>query len=406
MFSPFLRTPVLASTGSCRLEKYSQLESWVMFYLMGIFRTSSPGGNVSGHPERTAPKRQEGRGSHVTQKFCSKGQVVCMPEDGCSLTESQISQVKAFSAFPRVRRCKSLGSLTSSLRRGPPLSGPLACVLPSWVPSGLTSSPSEAAAASVTPLVHCPSQPATELRTEWLPGAGPLLALWSLSQGLKPLPKLALGGGIGPACSCPWPAPRLAPVSRTGTSPRWLWASSFSRTSLPNLGSGHHPSLAPSPRARGLLRGRVWGPPCLPLSFLQSSHHPSGHSFVQGDSLPSEQGGLWEGKEVKLRPHREKRQARDLARPGAWVLHTAWLAPRGVGRAGWHFCAIFWLFSRPAMSDCFCDPVDCSPPGSSVHADAPGENTGVGAISSSGGYSARPRGRTQTSSPLLCHPFL
>ena len=57
------RTPALASTGSCRLEKYSQPESWVMFYLMGIFRTSSPGGNVSGNPERTAPKRQEGRGS-------------------------------------------------------------------------------------------------------------------------------------------------------------------------------------------------------------------------------------------------------------------------------------------------------------------------------------------------------
>ena len=26
----------------------------------------------------------------------------------------------------------------------------------------------------------------------------------------------------------------------------------------------------------------------------------------------------------------------------------------------------------------FCDPVDCSPPGSSVHGDSPGKNTGVG----------------------------
>ena len=25
-----------------------------------------------------------------------------------------------------------------------------------------------------------------------------------------------------------------------------------------------------------------------------------------------------------------------------------------------------------------CDPVDCSPPGSSVHGDSPGKNTGVG----------------------------
>ena len=29
-----------------------------------------------------------------------------------------------------------------------------------------------------------------------------------------------------------------------------------------------------------------------------------------------------------------------------------------------------------------CDPLDCSPPGSSVHADSPGKNTGVGAMPS------------------------
>ena len=26
----------------------------------------------------------------------------------------------------------------------------------------------------------------------------------------------------------------------------------------------------------------------------------------------------------------------------------------------------------------FCDPMDCSPPGSSIHGDSPGKNTGVG----------------------------
>ena len=30
----------------------------------------------------------------------------------------------------------------------------------------------------------------------------------------------------------------------------------------------------------------------------------------------------------------------------------------------------------------FCDPVECSPPGSSVHADSPGKNTGVGCYAS------------------------
>ena len=34
------------------------------------------------------------------------------------------------------------------------------------------------------------------------------------------------------------------------------------------------------------------------------------------------------------------------------------------------------LFSRSAMSDSW-DPVDCSPPGSSVHGDSPGKKTGV-----------------------------
>ena len=36
------------------------------------------------------------------------------------------------------------------------------------------------------------------------------------------------------------------------------------------------------------------------------------------------------------------------------------------------------LFSCLAVSDSFCDPMDCSPPGFSVHADSPGRNTEVG----------------------------
>ena len=42
-----------------------------------------------------------------------------------------------------------------------------------------------------------------------------------------------------------------------------------------------------------------------------------------------------------------------------------------------------------------CDPMDCSPPGSSVHGDSPGKNIGV-AISSSKG-SSWPKDRTQVS---------
>ena len=42
------------------------------------------------------------------------------------------------------------------------------------------------------------------------------------------------------------------------------------------------------------------------------------------------------------------------------------------------------------------DPMDCSPPGSSVHEDSPGENTGVGCHASSRG-SSQPRDQTRVS---------
>ena len=39
-------------------------------------------------------------------------------------------------------------------------------------------------------------------------------------------------------------------------------------------------------------------------------------------------------------------------------------------------CAALCLFTQ--LCPTLCDPVDCSPPGSSVHGDSPGKNTGVG----------------------------
>ena len=39
----------------------------------------------------------------------------------------------------------------------------------------------------------------------------------------------------------------------------------------------------------------------------------------------------------------------------------------------WHLC-VLWLRSCKAL----CNPMICSPPGSSVHGDSPGKNTGVG----------------------------
>ena len=40
---------------------------------------------------------------------------------------------------------------------------------------------------------------------------------------------------------------------------------------------------------------------------------------------------------------------------------------------------IFILYNKsPLLYLTLCDPMDCSPPGSSVHGDSPGKNTGVG----------------------------
>ena len=63
----------------------------------------------------------------------------------------------------------------------------------------------------------------------------------------------------------------------------------------------------------------------------------------------------------------------------------------------------FWLLPRRAVrclvaQSCLtlCDPMDCRPPGSSVHGDSPGRNTELVAMLSSRG-SCQPRDPTQVS---------
>ena len=59
----------------------------------------------------------------------------------------------------------------------------------------------------------------------------------------------------------------------------------------------------------------------------------------------------------------------------------------------YHMCCVYsvaqWYLT-------LCDPLGCSPPGSSVHGDSPGENTGVGCHALLQG-SSQPRDRTQVS---------
>ena len=61
-----------------------------------------------------------------------------------------------------------------------------------------------------------------------------------------------------------------------------------------------------------------------------------------------------------------------------------------------HFCCVLCLVTQ--LCPTLCDPMDRSPPGSSVHGDCPGQNTGVGCH-------ALPQGifPTQELSPGLLH---
>ena len=56
------------------------------------------------------------------------------------------------------------------------------------------------------------------------------------------------------------------------------------------------------------------------------------------------------------------------------------MVEKQAGRSPWlperNMCAVLWLVAQSCLT--LCDPMGCSPPGSSVHGDSTGQNTGVG----------------------------
>ena len=76
-------------------------------YSVRSFRTSSLGGSNSNNPERTALRSQGG----VLQQRAGSQNIKSL----LVIKENQISQVKEFSTFLCMGRCKSLGSLKSFL---------------------------------------------------------------------------------------------------------------------------------------------------------------------------------------------------------------------------------------------------------------------------------------------------
>ena len=86
-----------------------------MFYLVEIFRDSSPGDSISSSSERIL--RSLGKKSY--RNFAT---ISLNVKRLLLIKENQISQVKEFSTFLYMGRCRSLGSLKSFLWYAPQLS--------------------------------------------------------------------------------------------------------------------------------------------------------------------------------------------------------------------------------------------------------------------------------------------
>ena len=84
-----------------------------MFYSVGVFRTSGLGESISSNPERTALRRagEEPGYIEVLQQWAGSLNIKRL----LLIKENQLSQVKEFSTFLCVGRCKSLGLLKSCL---------------------------------------------------------------------------------------------------------------------------------------------------------------------------------------------------------------------------------------------------------------------------------------------------
>ena len=110
------------------LKKYMQPKSWELCFIRWEFlglqgwKTASPKKRWERQPWENCS--EEARGAFkVIQKFCNKEQVVWTWKVFLGVRENQISQVKAFSAFLCMGRCKNLGSQKSFISRAPQLSG-------------------------------------------------------------------------------------------------------------------------------------------------------------------------------------------------------------------------------------------------------------------------------------------
>ena len=73
-------------------------------------------------------------------------------------------------------------------------------------------------------------------------------------------------------------------------------------------------------------------------------------------------------------------KSRELHNARNVIPHMLMEGPCQKGRGRFKPCSLSWwcLLAQSCLT--LCHPEDCSPPGSSVHGDSPGKNTGVGCL--------------------------
>ena len=138
------------------------------------------------------------------------------------------------------------------------------------------------------------------------------------------------------------------------------WSTSLLQGIFPTQGSS--PGL---PHCRRILYQLSYhqGNPCKMCFILVLMYGQKADLWLPGDS----RGGVWEGGMTK----------RDLL--GSWTCVLSWLYLYCLD-CGNDFTGVC-MCSVAQMCPTHCNPMDCSPPGSSVHGDSPGKNTGVGSLS-------------------------
>ena len=92
------------------------------------------------------------------------------------------------------------------------------------------------------------------------------------------------------------------------------------------------------------------------------------------------------------KPQRTMRVSVASTRPGGLFCGARYRGRRGLSSCLHCVCV---LLAESCVT--LCDPMDCSPPGSSVHGDSPGKTTGVNCDSLLQGNLPNPRDRTQVS---------